>query len=156
MADGGKKRSELCFKNYKESTHRSIRTNIAPISGPTFPTQAILIEPKTSMTGMQLRKNRTTDKPGIIDLPNPRRSSSEVVAEKLKKKETTTAKANKKREQEARVARVEKEIKIAQRETQLLGRGQKGRVKKTFPRETPENDGVEQVSSSRLHLELRS
>jgi len=108
------------------------------------------------MTGMQLRKNRTTDKPGIIDLPNPRRSSSEVVAEKLKKKETTTAKANKKREQEARVARVEKEIKIAQRETQLLGRGQKGRVKKTFPRETPENDGVEQVSSSRLHLELRS
>lgn len=96
---------------------------------------------------MQLRKNRTTNNPGIVDLPNPRRSSSEVAAEKAKKKDIAAAKANKKREQEARVARVEQEIKTAQKEAKLPGRGQKGRVKKTFRRETPESDGVQEVSS---------
>lgn len=95
---------------------------------------------------MQLRKNRTTNNPGIVDLPNPRRSSSEVAAEKAKKKDIAAAKANKKREQEAQVTRVEQEIKIAQKEAKLPGR-QKGRVKKTFRRETPESDGVQEVSS---------
>ena len=76
------------------------------------------------MATMQLRKNRTTNNPGTVDLPNPCRSSSEVATEKLKKKEIAVAKANKKHEQEAWVARVEKEIKMAQKEAVVLsGRG---------------------------------
>lgn len=101
------------------------------------------------MTSMQLRRNRTTNNPGIVDLPNPRRSASEVTIERLKKQEIAAAKASKKREQEARVVRVEKEIKIAQKEAaQSSGRiGRDGRVKKTFPREAPVNT-AEVVRSS--------
>lgn len=95
------------------------------------------------MATMQLRKNRTTNNPGTVDLPNPRRSSSDVATEKLKKKEIAVAKANKKREQEARVARVEKEIKTAQKEAVVLSG--RGRVKKTFPRET-QVDAAEEAS----------
>ena len=90
----------------------------------------------------ETRLTRSTNNPGIVDLPKSRRSSSEVATEKLKKKQTAAAKAKNKREREAQVARVEREIKIAQNEaTQSSGlRGRKGRVKKTFPREAPMSD----------------
>jgi len=96
-----------------------------------------------------LRGNRTTNNPGLIDLPNPRRVPAEVAAEKQKKKETADAKARAKSVKLARVARVEKEIRIAQKEA-ARGSGQvrkQGRVKKVFQRETPA-DEVDEVSSS--------
>lgn len=79
------------------------------------------------------RKNRSTNNPGFVDLPKSRRSSSEVAAEKERKKVTAAANAQKKREQAARVARVEREIKTAQEEGTRLSR-QGSRVKKTFSR----------------------
>ena len=84
------------------------------------------------MAGMQLRKNRTTNNPGLVDLPNPRRPSSDVAAEKAKKKESAVARANRKHEREAEVARVEAQIKIAQKEARPSGRGL-NRIKMTFP-----------------------
>jgi len=88
---------------------------------------------------MQLRTNRTTNNPGLVDLPNKRRSASDVAAETSKKREAAAAKASKKREQEARVASLEKEIKTAQREAL------RARVKKTFPAPQIDEDEVEEV-----------
>ena len=104
---------------------------------PPTPTTAHTIKPYTSMSRMQLRMNRTTNNPGLVNLPNKRRSASNVAAETSKKKETAAAKASKKREQEARVASLEKEIKTAQREALRAW------VKKTFP--APQIDKVEEV-----------
>ena len=91
------------------------------------------------MSKMQLRTNRTTNNPGLVDLPNKRRSGSDVAAETSKKKEAAAAKASKRREQEARVADLEREVKTAQREVL------RARVKKTFP--ALQIDEVEEVSS---------
>lgn len=78
------------------------------------------------------RKTRTTDNPGAVDLPKSRRKSSEVAVEKEKKKEKAAASAIKKCEQAARVARVEREIEVAQMEA---GPSKKAsRVKRAFPR----------------------
>ena len=94
-----------------------------------------------------IRTTRSTSNPGVVDLPKSRRSSANVAADKLKKKESAAANAKKKRERVAEVARVEGEIRTAQKEaTHSLGRGQKGRAKKTFPRETPAMDPAEEVS----------
>ena len=90
------------------------------------------------------RMTRSTNNPGVVDLPKSRRPSSEVSAEKLKKKETAAANAKKKHEQAAQVARVEREIKAAQKEGTLSSR-RVSRVKKTFSRESAE-DRVNEVS----------
>ena len=91
------------------------------------------------MPGMQLRQNRTTNNPGLVDLPNRRRPSSEVAAEKTNKKEAAAAKASKKRDQEARVAALEKELKVAQREAL------RAQAKKVAP--APQISEVEEVRS---------
>jgi hypothetical protein len=96
-----------------------------------------------------IRTTRSTNNPGVIDLPKPRRSSADVAAGKLKGKETAAVNAKKKRERVAQVARVEGEIRNAQKEAaNFSGRGQKGRVKKTFPREMPMSNPAEEVSLS--------
>jgi len=109
------------------------------------------INPENAMASMQLRKNRTTNNPGLVDLPNPRRSSSDVAAEKQKKQETAAAKAKGKEAQVARVARLEKEIKVAQQEAAQSSRqvGRRGRAKKTFECDAPLNE-VEEVSSFQI------
>ena len=81
------------------------------------------------------RTTRSTNNPGAVDLPKARRSPTEVAAEKAKKKETATANAKKKHEQAAHLARVEQEIKTAQKEAVRV-RGQR-RLKKTPSQETP-------------------
>lgn len=97
------------------------------------------------------RGTRTTNNPGLVDLPNSRRAPAEVAAEKQKKKQTAEAKARAKVAKLAQVARVEKEIRIAQKEatqgSQQLGK--QGRVKKVFQRETPvdKDDGVSSSAS---------
>jgi len=58
-------------------------------------------------------------------------------------------KVKKRNEQAAQMARVEQQIKIAQKEA-VWARGQ-GRVKKTFSHETPA-DSVEEVPSSSPYL----
>ena len=62
------------------------------------------------------RTTQSTNNPGMVDLPKAHRSPTEVAAEKVKKKETATANAKKKHEQAAHLARVEQEIKTAQKE----------------------------------------
>ena len=91
------------------------------------------------------RATQSTSNPGAVDLPKPRRSSSEVAAEKLKKKEAAAASAKKRREQAAEVARVEREIKAAQKEGAHSSR-QVSRVKRTFSRDAPANNRVKEVS----------
>jgi len=90
------------------------------------------------------RTTRSTNNPGAVDLPKARKSSAEVTAKKTKEKEAAIANAKKKQEKAAQLARVEHEIKIAQKES-VRTRGQ-GRVKKMSSRETPVNP-VEGVPS---------
>ena len=93
------------------------------------------------------RKTRTTNTPGLVDLPKSRRRTADVTAEKQKKNEIAAAKAKAKEAKLAQVARVEKEIRVAQKETApTFGQvGKRGQAKRTFERETPAN---EKVSSS--------
>ena len=94
------------------------------------------------------RKSRTTNNPGTAALPKSRRSSSEVAAEKQKKKDTAAANVNKKREQAARVARVEREIEAAQKEA---GPSRKAsQIKRKFPRPT----SLEPVQTEVSHVSL--
>ena len=95
------------------------------------------------------RKTRTTNTPGLVDLPKSRRRTADVTAEKQKKKEIAAAKAKAKEAKLAQVARVEKEIRVAQEETTpTFGQaGKRGQAKRTFERETPAN---KKVSSSGL------
>ena len=96
------------------------------------------------------RETRTTNAPGLVDLPKPRKSTADVTAEKKKKEEAAVAKAKVKDAKVARVARVEKEIRVAQREAmQMQGQVGRGRTKKTFERENPAKES-EKVSSSGL------
>ena len=96
------------------------------------------------------RQTRTTNAPGLVNLPKPRKSTADVTTEK-KKEEAAVAKAKVKDAKVVRVARVEKEIRIAQREAmQMQGQvGKVGRTKKTFELENPAK-GSEKVSSSGL------
>lgn len=95
------------------------------------------------------RLTRSNNNPGTVDLPKTRRSPADVSAEKKKSKKTAAANAKKRNERVAQVARVEEEIRVAQNEAaQSSGQGQKKRVKRTFPRETPARDPAEEVSSS--------
>ena len=95
------------------------------------------------------RTTRSNNNPGVVDLPKPRRSSSDVAADKAESKKIAVANAKKKRERVAQVAQVENEIRIAQKEAaHPSGRGQKKRVKKTFSRP----DLVEEVSLSQFSL----
>jgi hypothetical protein len=82
------------------------------------------------------RVTRSTNNPGVADLPKARRSPSEVAAEKEKKRETAAASAKRKQEQAARVARLESEIRVAQKE-KLRKPREVNRVKRTFPRGNP-------------------
>ena len=103
-----------------------------------------------SITNMRppARTTRSNNNPGIVDLPKSRRSSADVATEKLKSKKIATANAKKKREQAAQVARVEEEIRTAQKEAaHSSGQGPKKRVKRTFSRETPASDLTDEVSS---------
>jgi hypothetical protein len=83
------------------------------------------------------RKNRSTNNPGLVDLPKVRKTPAEVATEKQKKKDVAATKAKEKEARLAQVARVEREVRIAQQEggqgSRLVGR--KARVKKTFERE---------------------
>ena len=92
---------------------------------------------------------RTTNNPGLVNLPNSCRVPAKVAAEKQKKKQTTEAKATAKTAKLVWVARVKKEIRIAQKEATQGSQqvGKQGRVKKVFQRETPA-DEVDEVSSS--------
>lgn len=80
------------------------------------------------------RKTQTTNNPGAVDLPKSHKPPSEVTAEKERKKEAAVANTKKKHQQAEQVARVEREIKVAQG----LEGGQSSRkasqVKKNFPR----------------------
>ena len=89
------------------------------------------------------RKTRSTSNPGVVDLPRVRRSPADVAADKAESKRIAEASAKKKRERAAQVARVENEIRAAQKEAAYpSGRGQNKRVKKTFSH----RDLVEEVS----------
>jgi len=97
------------------------------------------------------RQMRMTNAPGLVDLPKPHKSTADVTTEKKKKEEAAVAKAKVKDAKVVWVARVEKEIRIAQREAmQMQGQvGKVGQTKKTFKRENPAK-GSEKVSQIRL------
>jgi len=98
------------------------------------------------------RSTRSTANPGLIDRPNPRRSSAVVAEEKAQKKRAMTLKAEEQRRRIAQVAEVEKEVRKAQEEVQQVGQRGRGKlVKKTFPRPAA---GVN--VSSYLHALARS
>jgi len=81
------------------------------------------------------RSTRSTANPGLIDRPNPHRSSAVVAEEKAQKKQAATLKAEERRRRIAQVAEVEKEVRKAQEEVQQVGQRGRGKlVKKTFPR----------------------
>ena len=80
--------------------------------------------------------------PGLFDLPKSCKSSSEVAANKDKKKEIATANTKKKQEQVARIARVEREIRVAQEGGQLTS----NQVKRSFSHDTLVDNQVQQVS----------
>jgi len=81
------------------------------------------------------RNTRSAANPGLVDCPNPRRSSTVVAEEKAKKKQAAMLKAEEKRRRVAQVAEVEKEVRRAQVEAQQVGQRGRGKVvKKTFPR----------------------
>ena len=143
---------ELNSKNYKKSVYRSDGwPHLTPYQASPLPYLCTTSQLAIANMIPETRLTRSTNNPGIVDLPKSRRSSSEVAAEKLKKKQTAAAKAKNKREREAQIARVEREIKIAQNEATQSSGGRKGRVKRTFPRETPmsDTDVAKEVSSSR-------
>ena len=81
------------------------------------------------------RNTRSSNNPGLVDLPKPRRSPTDVAADKAEAKKTAAAKAKKMRERAAQVARVENEIRSAQKEAAYASGSQKKRVKRTFSRE---------------------
>jgi len=84
---------------------------------------------------MPPRVTRSKVSPGLVDRPNPRRSSTVVAEEKAKKKSAAALKAEDQRRRAAQVAEVEKQIKTAQVEEQQVGRRGGGKViKKTFQR----------------------
>ena len=105
--------------------HRSERwPHLTPYQASPLPYLHTTSQLAIANTIPETRLTRSTNNPGIVDLPKSRRSSSEVATEKLKKKQTAAAKAKNKREREAQVARVEREIKIVQNEaTQSSGLG---------------------------------
>ena len=81
--------------------------------------QVLITYPPLAFVGrMQppTRTTRSTNNPGAVDVPKACRSSTEVAAEKAKKKETAMGKVKKRNEQAAQMARVEEQIKIAQKE----------------------------------------
>jgi hypothetical protein len=82
------------------------------------------------------RKTRSHTSPGVVDLPKSRRSPTDVAADKAESKKIALANAKKMRERAAQVARVENEIRTAQKEAAYPpGGSQKRRVKKTFSRQ---------------------
>ena len=97
------------------------------------------------------RSTRSTTHPGVVDQPKPRRSPSEVAAQKLKSQEAAAAKTRKRQEQTARVARVEEEIMIAQKEERgsRRGRGAK-KLNKNYPEAPPDLVGDEDIGSSKV------
>ena len=81
-------------------------------------------------------KTRSTNNPGVVDLPKPRRSPADVTADKAEAKRIAAASAKKKLERAAQVAQVENEIRTAQKEAAYPpGRGQNKRFKKSFSRQ---------------------
>jgi len=85
------------------------------------------------------RTTRSKASPGLIDRPNPRRSSTVVAEEKAKKKTAAMLKAEEQRRRATQVAEVEKEVRKAQAEVQTVGRRGGGKViKKTFQRPAEE------------------
>ena len=80
--------------------------------------------------------------PGLVDLPKSHKSSSKVAANKDKKKEIAAANAKKKQEQVARVARVKKEIRVAQEG----GQSMLSQVKRSSPCDSLVNNQAQQVS----------
>jgi len=141
----------LILKIYKSPCSGGVSCHI--IVTPDLTSRAnLFITPylQLSITSMRppARTTRSNNNPGVVDLPKPRRSSADIAAERSKSKKTIAADAKKKREQAAQVARVEEEIRIAQREAaHSSGQGLKKRAKRTFPRETPASDLAEEVSS---------
>ena len=98
-----------------------------------------------------VRTTRSSKNPGVVDLPKPRCSPSDVAADKAESKKIAAANAEKKCERAAQVAQVESEMRIAQKEVaHPSGRGQKKRVKKTFSRP----DLVEEVRLNFLSIAL--
>ena len=84
---------------------------------------------------MPPRTTRSKVSPGLVDRPNPRRSSTVVAEEKAKKKTAAALKVEEQRRRAVQVAEVEKEIRTAQVEVQQVGQRGGGKViKKTFQR----------------------
>ena len=71
--------------------------------------------------------------PGLIDRPDPRRSSVAVTKEKTKKQQAAALKAKELRRRTAQVVEVEREARKAREEVQVVSRGGKA-AKKNFPR----------------------
>jgi len=61
-------------------------------------------------------RKRTTLTPGVVDLPKPWRTNAEVALEKKKKNDAAAVKAESKRLAAVRVAELERQVAIAQRE----------------------------------------
>ena len=79
------------------------------------------------------RTTRSKASPGLVDRPNPRRSSAVITEEKTKKQKAATLKAEERRRRVAQVAEVEKEVRKAQEEAQRVGQKARGTmIKKTF------------------------
>lgn len=135
------------ISRYKETAHNNDGLQHFPCLTPNPPLAQI--PPELQITSMKLetRRTRTTNNPGIVDLPKSRRSPAEVATEKMKKKEVIAAKAQKRSEKAARVARVEKEMKLAQKEAAQSSR-MRSRVEKTFAREMPQINAAAEVSIS--------
>ena len=126
----------LIPNHHKKPHGHSDRTQLSsPLLDPTShkPSHSKL-EP--SITSMQppVRNNRSTNHPGLVDLPRPRKTTTEVAAKKQTKMDAAATKAKAREAKVAQVARVEREIRLAQQEgAQGLGLvGRRGRVKKTF------------------------
>jgi len=80
-----------------------------------------------------IRSTRLKTSPGLVDRPAPRRSTAVVAEVKATKKQAAASKAEEQRCRAAQVAEIEKEVRRAQAEVQLVGQRGRGQViKKTF------------------------
>jgi hypothetical protein len=103
-----------------------------PYHQPTTPTSSL----STLDMLPPARNTRSRNNPGVVDLPKPRRSPADVATDKAESKRIAAANAKKVRERAARVARLENEIRTAQREAASpSGGSQKSRVKRTVSRQ---------------------
>ena len=120
--NGGEKWGESGLEQKRYKSHipdkreaTSIRLHLlskSPCYQPSHPTGSL----STFSMQPSSRKTRSHTSPGVVDLPKSRRSSADVAADKAESKKIALANAKKMRERAAQVARVENEIRNAQKE----------------------------------------